>query len=376
MKQPLSAALSITKQLAHAIHHQGGQLYYVGGYVRNLFIKEPNLDIDCECYHLTASQIIQILQEHQLVYTHHEQFGIFALKNYLIEIALPRTELKIGPKHSDFKITSNPFLSIAEAIQRRDFTMNALLMNVLSEEIIDITAGQLDIQNKQIRHINASSFLEDDLRALRAAQFSARFDMRIHPETLKLCQQLNLLNLAPQHHTQEWKKGLNQAKNAWQFLSALKAMNQLSIYQIEMLPGKIDSLTTPFISILALLKITNKHFDLALFELTKHEKQAILQFCHQLDIFTQTPQLQCFFNVTNPHDFQAIVQADDLYQQYLILKQKTRLSGQDLIDAGILPSPAFKEYLTFAYELYLQNHDKKTILKQTIQYIKNKSKTD
>jgi tRNA nucleotidyltransferase (CCA-adding enzyme) len=86
-------------------------------------------------------------------------------------------------------------MSIAEATRRRDFTINAVLHDPLTAELIDPFNGQDDIKAGVLRAVSADTFAEDSLRVLRAAQFAARFEFEIEPDTVKLCQMIDLTDL-------------------------------------------------------------------------------------------------------------------------------------------------------------------------------------
>lgn len=112
-------------------------------------------------------------------------FGVFGLRGYTLDIALPRHG---GGKGEDADI--DPFMGRKEAERRRDFTMNAMMQDVLTGEIFDDFGGREDIRKRVIRHVDEETFRRDPLRAMRAAQFAARFDFAIAPETMAVCRML------------------------------------------------------------------------------------------------------------------------------------------------------------------------------------------
>lgn len=89
----------------------------------------------------------------------------------LIEIVLPRTERSTGPGRHDFEIHCSPDVSIEEDALRRDFRMNALYLNIATQECVDPLGGLRDIRLKLINTTHDDSFVEDPLRALRALRF-------------------------------------------------------------------------------------------------------------------------------------------------------------------------------------------------------------
>jgi poly(A) polymerase len=80
--------------------------------------------------------------------------------------------------------------SAQEDVQRRDFTINGLLMRPDTGEVLDFVGGQADLQARVIRAIGEPDrrFDEDKLRLMRAARFGTRFDFAIEPETFAAIQ--------------------------------------------------------------------------------------------------------------------------------------------------------------------------------------------
>src|SRR5262249_13132688 len=99
------------------------------------------------------------------------------------DVALPRRERSTGPGHRDFAVDYGPEVSIEDDALRRDFTINALALQ-LSEQRIIAPAGALDdLRHGIVRAVSKSSFDDDPLRMLRAAQFASRLDFTIEPGT-------------------------------------------------------------------------------------------------------------------------------------------------------------------------------------------------
>ena len=131
-----------------------------------------------------------------------------------------------------------------EAAKRRDFTMNALMMDVLTEQIIDHFDGLKDIQNKQIRHVNDITFAEDPLRVLRGAQFASRFGFDIAPSTKKIMSTLDLSTLSRERINEELKKVFLKSEKPSIFFDILKEVEQLDIWFPE-IKALIDSPQNP-----------------------------------------------------------------------------------------------------------------------------------
>jgi tRNA nucleotidyltransferase (CCA-adding enzyme) len=121
-------------------------------------------------------------------------------------------------------------MSIAEATRRRDFTINAILQDPLTRELIDPYEGQRDIQQRVLRAVASDTFAEDSLRVLRAAQFAARFEFDISAETVELCRSVDLSDLPAERIWGELEKLLLQAQRpsiGFQWLHRLGAIEKL-----------------------------------------------------------------------------------------------------------------------------------------------------
>lgn len=222
--------IDIAVKLATLVSQQGGTAYFVGGYVRDKIRRMENKDIDIEVHGIYPRQLESILNSLGERISIGESFGIYNLKGYSIDIAMPRKEDNRGDGHKDFDICVDPFIGTYKAALRRDFTFNALLEDILTEEIIDHFGGVEDLQNGIIRHINDSTFAEDPLRVLRAAQFAARFNYTIADETIELCRQMDLSSLSKERVIGELEKALLKSDKPSVFFEALRQMNQLSVW--------------------------------------------------------------------------------------------------------------------------------------------------
>lgn len=215
--------------VAQEVKSAGGRALLVGGCVRDALLDTPSKDVDIEVYGLDANKLEKRLLPKFRVDTVGRNFGVFILKGLDIDIALPRRESKTGPKHTDFLVTGDPNMSIEEAASRRDFTINAICYDPLTQELIDPYNGQADLAERRLRHVS-TAFSEDPLRVLRGMQFIARFDLTPAPETLELCQQLTPNELPAERLWEEWKKLLLKGKQISKGLNFLKDCNWLKYF--------------------------------------------------------------------------------------------------------------------------------------------------
>ena len=220
---------SAVKQITQLFKKEGADIYLVGGCVRDSLLGLSPKDIDIEIYKLPPETIESVLAKHFKIDTVGKNFGVFLLKGYSIDVSLPRKESKTGLKHTDFKITGDPYMHPKDAALRRDFTINAISYDLVKEVLYDPYNGIDDLSNKHLRHISPA-FSEDSLRVLRAMQFIARFNLSVSPDTLKLCQSLTPLEIPKERIWEEWKKLILKGHTISLGLQFLKDCDWLSYF--------------------------------------------------------------------------------------------------------------------------------------------------
>lgn len=169
---------------------QLGEVYMVGGSVRDAFRDEDIKDIDLVVEGPTMNQIKLTLEPYGRVSIEGDSFAVikFRPKGHEgedFDIAVPRRDKKIGKGHKGFVVETND-VDIEEDLQRRDFTINAIAVNIETGELLDPFDGFTDIELGVLRAVDETAFVEDPLRILRGIQFAARFSYHIDVHTLKL----------------------------------------------------------------------------------------------------------------------------------------------------------------------------------------------
>lgn len=197
--------------LARAIHDAGGRALLVGGCVRDELMGVVPKDWDLEVYGLAPERLREVLDRFGTVNVVGEAFTVYKL-GLDLDVSIPRRERKSGRGHRGFVIEGDPSMSVAEATRRRDFTINAILQDPLTGELIDPFDGQADIAAGVLRAVAADTFVEDSLRVLRAAQFAGRFEFEIEPETVALCRTMDLSDLPAERLWGELEKLLLRAR--------------------------------------------------------------------------------------------------------------------------------------------------------------------
>lgn len=224
-------------QVAQCLRAAGGRALLVGGCVRDGLLGIPAKDVDMEVYGLDANAVENALKSHFRLDTVGRAFGVFILKGLDIDIALPRRESRTGPKHTDFKVEGDPFMSPEEAAARRDFTLNAISCDPLTGDLLDPFNGVSDLRARRLLHVSAA-FSEDPLRVLRGMQFIARFNLTADPETVALCRSLSPQHLPMERLWEEWKKLLLKGQQISSGLRFLKDCGWLTHFpELEALDG-------------------------------------------------------------------------------------------------------------------------------------------
>jgi tRNA nucleotidyltransferase (CCA-adding enzyme) len=182
------------------------KIYLVGGAVRDKILGIPVNDKDYLVVGSTPEEMVKLGYK-----PIGKDFPVFLHPKTKDEYALARTERKIGKGYHGFKFYTSPGVTLEEDLRRRDITINAIAEDG-DGNIYDPFNGNDDIQNKVIRHVS-DAFIEDPLRILRVARFTALdVQFKVHPETLALMKKMvssgELKSLSVERVVAEVTKGL------------------------------------------------------------------------------------------------------------------------------------------------------------------------
>jgi len=200
-----------------ALRDRGHQAYLVGGCVRDLLLGREPADYDVTT-DATPDEVMRIFPE---TYAVGAQFGVVLVPERddarnvpteesgktentyrdvacsvsgdanVVEVATFRSDMGYSDgRHPDeVRFTKSP----QEDVERRDFTINGLLLDPVTNKVLDYVGGQADLQAKIIRTIGRPElrFAEDKLRMLRAVRFAARFGYTIEPATFSAIRRLS-----------------------------------------------------------------------------------------------------------------------------------------------------------------------------------------
>ena len=160
----------------------GGRVYLVGGAVRDKLRGVRPKDRDYCITGVTEDQFVELFPNAKKVGISFPVF-LMRLDEQSIEVAFARREKKSGTGYRGFTVIFDPSVSIEEDLFRRDTTINAIAIELPSGRLIDPFGGAADISAKKIRAVS-EHFVDDPVRALRAARQAAEFHFEITPETL------------------------------------------------------------------------------------------------------------------------------------------------------------------------------------------------
>ena len=198
------------RRLATAVRDAGGRAFCVGGVVRDRLLGRTSKDLDVEVFGIPQDALLPLLQSLGRVEPVGQAFPVYKLG--AIDVALPRRESKTGRGHKGFTVEGDPSMSFDEAARRRDFTINAIGWDPLTDEYLDPFHGRNDLQLRVLKLVDPVTFPDDSLRVLRALQFAARFELTIDPETARICSSIRLDDLAAERVWGEFEKLLLQAE--------------------------------------------------------------------------------------------------------------------------------------------------------------------
>src|SRR5947207_10852471 len=150
-------------RLAEAIRDAGGRAMLVGGCVRDELMGRQPKDWDVEIYGIDPARLRKMLDRFGPIDVVGEAFTVYKIGAHL-DISLPRRERKTGRGHRAFIVEGDPTMSLEDATSRRDFTINAILQDPLTGEVLDPFRGREDLDAKILRTVLPKTFGEDSLR--------------------------------------------------------------------------------------------------------------------------------------------------------------------------------------------------------------------
>lgn len=213
------------ENIAKKIKDNGGNVYLVGGAVRDTILDRPIKDEDYCVTGFSGDKFLEVFPEAKV---QGKSFAVYVLDGK--EFALARKETKIGKGHKEFEIEVDENITIEEDLRRRDITINSMAQDVNTKAIIDPFEGRTDLKNGIIR-ATSEKFKEDPLRVYRVARIAAMLEFEIDDDTIKLMHSLRneLESLSKERVFTEFRRALETDKPSI-FFNALKKAKVLEVH--------------------------------------------------------------------------------------------------------------------------------------------------
>jgi tRNA nucleotidyltransferase (CCA-adding enzyme) len=171
----------------NALMEAGGSVHVVGGAVRDLVLGNQPKDIDLMVSGLDQDQIIDALKPLGNLTYAGKAFGVFhfTVGGSTVEIAMPRVEF--GNTDEDFQVDKD--IPVEQDLGRRDFTANAMAVNLANQQVVDPYNGAQDIRNGVLKTVSPTAFQDDPTRLLRGAVANSRFNLQPDADTVAAMRQ-------------------------------------------------------------------------------------------------------------------------------------------------------------------------------------------
>ena len=227
------------------VNSEAGRSYAVGGAVRDWLRGAKSADLDVVVEGLEREVLVEILSRHGSVHDVGASFAVLKWRptggGAAVDVAQPRVERSTGPAHRDFEVQSDPGIGIEKDLARRDFTINAVAVDLLSGVRVDPFGGCADLEQGVLRAVGDARerFLEDPLRILRGAGFVARFGLRVAADTRRGMQEVapELASVSHERVGAELVKLLERSPRPSLGLRLLEETGALAFVLPELLPS-------------------------------------------------------------------------------------------------------------------------------------------
>lgn len=192
----------LLQPIVETIDQQKGRAFLVGGAVRDLLLDLTIKDLDIEVHGVSLDALEMILRAFGPVNLVGKVYGVLRLARLDIDWSVPRTDSS-GRKP---RVIIDAAMSIKQACARRDLTMNAMGIDLVTHELIDPFNGYADLKNGVLRATDASLFIEDPLRFYRVMQFIGRFEFKPDATLNTICTTMSLEHISRERVEAEFEK--------------------------------------------------------------------------------------------------------------------------------------------------------------------------
>lgn len=340
---------------------QDKNLYFVGGVVRDEMLGSSNFDVDF-CYEGNAIDFAK--QKDLEIIKVNPDFGTVRVLIDSQDVDIASTRQETYPEVGHLPKVQNIGCSLKEDLARRDFTVNAMAKNTLTNEVVDYFGGISDIKAKKLRVLHDKSFIEDPSRILRGLKFSVRFGFDLDENTKRL-QEEYLLNINYDMSFHRLKKELKETFNLNKDEAYFKFINDgiyklLGVNEIAQCPlCKISEFVEKY-SPSNVWLVYLGCFNFENFELTSEEQNILKEFSAIKNTFPKTDfEIYKMFK-NKPLESVLIYGAfinKEIAAKYLdcLINIKLETTGDDLAKLGIPQGKIYKEILERLEEEKINN---------------------
>lgn len=407
---------TLLEKIGHTAENAGMKAFVVGGFVRDLLLREDTFDVDIVIEGDAIEFSQKLSEEIPCRVRSHSKFGTAVVifpDGFKIDLATARVEYYQEPA----SLPVVEYSSIKQDLYRRDFTINSLAICLNSSifgEVIDFFGGQRDLKDGIVRVLHNLSFVEDPTRILRAIRFEKRFSFQVGKQTLLLIKNAIKLGLLEKLPKTRIYADLELILKEEKVVEIIEEMGKLkigpAIHRKIKFDGEhialcrelrevcvwfnllyLDKQQETWICYLLVLfdpLVRDEAMDLArsmgirkrvreFLRTTKEEAEKVI---YRL-LTTRVISKKLIYDLLSPLPVETILyimakaKSEDI-RRYISMyftklkNVKVSVSGNDLIALGLKPGPRFKKIFDDVHEKKLSGE--LSTLEQEIEYIKNR----
>jgi tRNA nucleotidyltransferase (CCA-adding enzyme) len=211
--------------LAEAIAAAGGRALVVGGWPRDRLLGRPSKDLDLEVFGLDPDRLAAILADLGAKAPVGRRFPVWRFGRAGVDVAHPREgALDYHPDRPD-----SLEAAFRLAARHRDLTINALAWDPLGGRWIDPFGGRADLAARRLRLVDRETFVEDPLRLLRVARFTACLEAEPDTELLGICREMAFEDVPPERVAEELRRLLRGADRPSRGFELLVEVDRLAV---------------------------------------------------------------------------------------------------------------------------------------------------
>lgn len=378
----------ITSMNIIKINDNSNKLFYIGGVVRDELLGRKSIDIDITYVGNAieyCSKFGEVVQENpdfgtvrvainplpNFSHSHSDNCEILPShreRGQKVTVDFASTRSESYPRKGHLPVVEKIGCSLKEDVMRRDFTVNALAKSVTTGEIVDYVGGLEDLKNKKLRVLHDESFIDDPTRIIRGLKFATRFGFELEEHTKKL-QDEYLANINYDMSYKRVKKELIEtfslnSQSAFKAFIDQKIYKLITLNDVKMPKVNIENLVTTYLAdqpssypVTLWLIYVGILGDLSRLPLTKIE-QKILDDVPKEVLKTDFELYKTFQNTRiETILLYAILKDEAGARHYLddLQKIKLEITGKDLQNLGIKPSPEYQKIFDEVLKVKLKN---------------------